>query len=114
MLTTARKGLINQTLIIHPTAIISKEAKIASGVNIGPYCVIGPGVEIKENTYIGPHVIIEGKTEIGANCKLIAACSIGLPPQDISYKGELTGVKIGENTVIIIKNHLMGIIMTCQ
>ena len=100
MLTTARKGLINQTLIIHPTAIISKEAKIASGVNIGPYCVIGPGVEIKENTYIGPHVIIEGKTEIGANCKLIAACSIGLPPQDISYKGELTGVKIGENTVI--------------
>src|SRR3989338_2329090 len=74
MLTTARKGLINQTLIIHPTAIISKEAKIASGVNIGPYCVIGPGVEIKENTYIGP--------------------------QEISYKGELTGVKIGENTVI--------------
>lgn len=94
-------GLITQSpTTIHPTAIISPEAKIGPGVNIGPYCVIGPDVEIKENTYIGPHVIIEGKTEIGANCKLIAACSIGLPPQDISYKGELTGVKIGENTVI--------------
>ena len=97
---TASKGLINQTPIIHPTAIISSEAKIAPGVSIGPYSVIGPDVEIKENTYIGPHVIIEGKTEIGANCKLIAACSIGLLPQDISYKGEPTGVKIGENTVI--------------
>ena len=97
---TASKGLINQAPTIHPTVIISPEAKISSGVNIGPYCVIGPDVEIKENTYIGPHVIIEGKTEIGANCKLVAACSIGLPPQDISYKDEPTGVKIGENTVI--------------
>jgi len=94
-------SLINQSpTIIHPTAIVAKEAKIAPGVNIGPYCVIGPDVEIKENTFIGPHVIIEGKTEIGANCKLVAACSIGLPPQDINYKGEPTGVKIGENTVI--------------
>ena len=94
-------GLINQApTIIHPTAIVAKEAKIGPGVRIGPYSVIGPDVEIKENTYIGPHVIIEGKTEIGANCKLIAACSIGLPPQDISYKDEPTGVKIGENTVI--------------
>lgn len=94
-------SLQNQSpTIIHPTAIIAKEAKIGTGVHIGPYCVIGPDVEIKENTYIGPHVIIEGKTQIGANCKLVAASSIGLPPQDISYKDELTGVKIGDNTVV--------------
>ena len=85
---------------IHPTAIISPSANIADSVEIGPYCVIGPDVEIKENTYVGPHVIIEGKVEIAANCKLVAACSIGLPPQDISYAGENTGVKIGEGTVI--------------
>ena len=85
---------------IHPTAIISPEAKIGAGVEIGPYSCIGHGVEIKQNTYVGPHVIIDGKTEIGPNCKLIAACSIGLPPQDISYKDEPTGVKIGENTII--------------
>ena len=85
---------------IHSTAIISPEAKISSGVEIGAYSCIGPDVEIQENTYIGPHVIIEGKTEIGPNCKLVSACSIGLPPQDLSYKNELTGVKIGEGTVI--------------
>lgn len=84
----------------HPTAIISPEAKIQNGVEIGPYSVIGPDVEIDENTYIGPHVIIEGKTKIGPNCKLVAACSIGLPPQDIGYKGEETGVMISEGTVI--------------
>lgn len=94
-------GLVNQkTTQIHPTAIISPEARIGAQVTIGPYCCIGPNVEIKDNTYIGPHVIIEGATEIGPNCKLVAACSIGLPPQDISYKDEPTGVKIGENTTI--------------
>ena len=94
-------GLINQTPTkIHPTAIISPEARIGAEVTIGPYCCIGPNVEIKDNTYIGPHVIIEGTTEIGPNCKLVAACSIGLPPQDLSYRGEQTGVKIGENTTI--------------
>lgn len=85
---------------IHPTAIVSKGAEIASGVEIGPYSFIGNNVVIKENTYVGPHVIVDGDTEIGSNCKLIAACSIGLPPQDISYKGEITGVKIGNGTVI--------------
>lgn len=94
-------GQLNQkTTRIHPTAIISPEARIGAQVTIGPYCCIGPNVEIKDNTYIGPHVIIEGTTEIGPNCKLIAACSIGLPPQDISYKDEPTGVKIGENTIV--------------
>ena len=84
---------------IHYTAVISSGAKIANSVEIGPYSVIGPQVEIKENTYIGPHVIIEGKTTIGSNCKLMA-CSIGLPPQDLSYAGEDTGVNIGDGTVI--------------
>ena len=94
-------GIINKSESkIHPSAIIHLKACIASGVEIGPYSVIGKDVTIGENTYIGSHVIIDGMTEIGANCKLVASCSIGLPPQDLSYKDEQTGVKIGENTVI--------------
>ena len=101
MSTSTNINLTNQSKSkIHPTAIISPEAKIGENVSIGPYCCIGSNVHIKENTYIGPHVIIDGKTDIGVGCKLIASCSIGLPPQDISYKDEPTGVKIGDNTVI--------------
>ena len=101
MLVSSDVGLINPILTkIHPTAIIAKEAEVSAGVEIGPYSIIGKDARIGENTYIGPHVIIEGRTEIGPNCKLIAACSIGLPPQDLSYRGELTGVRIGENTII--------------
>ena len=91
--------LTNQ-LGIHPTAIISPTAKINPKVTIGPYSFIGANVDIGENTYIGPYVIIDGVTKIGSTCKLTAACSIGLEPQDTSYKGEMTGVIIGDNTVI--------------
>lgn len=92
-------GLIEKPKI-HPTAIIAPEANIASGVEIGPYSCIGPDVSIGENTIVGPHVIIEGITKIGPNCKFVASCGIGLPPQDLSYKEEKTGVEIGEGTVI--------------
>jgi len=44
--------------MIHKTAIIDPKAKIASNVQIGPYCVIGPNVEIDENTIIHSHVNI--------------------------------------------------------
>ena len=44
--------------MIHKTAIIDPKAKIASNVEIGPYCVIGPNVEIGENTIIHSHVNI--------------------------------------------------------
>ena len=35
--------------MIHPSSVISKNAKIDQSSNIGPYCVIGDGVEIGKN-----------------------------------------------------------------
>ncbi len=84
---------------IHKTAIVSKDAKIESGAEIGPYCIIGDNVRIGKDTRLISHVIIE-HTEIGDNCTIYPFTSIGLPPQDIKYKGEKTGVKIGNNNII--------------
>jgi UDP-N-acetylglucosamine acyltransferase len=85
---------------IHPTAIVSPKAEIDEGVSIGPYCVIGKGVRIEKGTEIISHVVIECNTEIGENCKVYPFTSIGLPPQDLKYKGEKTGVKIGNDNII--------------
>ncbi|RJQ13703.1 MAG: acyl-ACP--UDP-N-acetylglucosamine O-acyltransferase [Nitrospiraceae bacterium] len=84
---------------IHPTAIVSSDAKLSEGVEIGPYCIIGDNVKIGKNTKIAAHVIIE-ETEIGKDCSVYPFTSIGLAPQDIKYKGEKTRVKIGDNNVI--------------
>jgi len=82
---------------IHSTAIVSKEARIGDNVEIGPFTIIGPHVEIGNGTKIHSHVTIDGHVKIGENNQFYPYCSIGAPPQDLTYKGEPTRVEIGNN-----------------
>lgn len=86
--------------MIHKSAIISPEAQIDEDVEIGPYVVIGKGVKIGSGTVIGPHAHIASNTEIGKNNKISHSVSIGDEPQDISFKGQPTFVKIGDGNTI--------------
>ncbi|HLQ02217.1 MAG TPA: acyl-[acyl-carrier-protein]--UDP-N-acetylglucosamine O-acyltransferase, partial [Burkholderiales bacterium] len=86
--------------MIHPTAVIYSGAKLAPGVSVGPYSLIGEHVEIGEGTSIGPHVVIEGRTRIGANNRIFGFSSLGGPPQDKKYGGEATALEIGERNTI--------------
>lgn len=85
---------------IHPTAIVDKEAEIEDGVVIGPYCIVGNAARIKKGVRLISNVIIEGRTEIGEDTIIYPFTSIGLPPQDLKYKGEDTGVIIGKKNII--------------
>jgi UDP-N-acetylglucosamine acyltransferase len=85
---------------IHATAIIDKNAQIAESAEIGPYCIIHEGAVIGEGARLLSNVIIEGDTEIGPGTTVYPFASIGLPPQDLKYKKEKTGVKIGSNNII--------------
>jgi UDP-N-acetylglucosamine acyltransferase len=85
---------------IHPTAIVSPEANLAEGVEIGPYTIIGPDVNIGKNTVIGPHVVIDAHTDIGEGCRIFQFASIGAIPQDLKFKGENTRVIIGNYNTI--------------
>jgi len=85
---------------IHPTAVVSPEAEIGEGVIIKPYAIIGPNVKIGKNTIIGNHTVIDGIVEIGEGNQISCFVTIGLPPQDVKYKGEPTKVIIGNNNII--------------
>jgi UDP-N-acetylglucosamine acyltransferase len=85
---------------IHPTAVVHKEASIASDVAIGPYSVIGPDVTIGQGCVIGPHVVIDGFTTIGENNRFFTGAVIGSQPQDLKYRGEKTRLIIGDNNTI--------------
>lgn len=85
---------------IHQTAVIHEGAKIDPSVIIEPYAVIGPNVEIKAGTRVGSHAVIDGHTVIGADCKIFPGVTIGLAPQDLSYKDEPTGVIIGDRVTL--------------
>ena len=84
----------------HATAIISDSARIAKGVEVGPYTVIGENVEIGTGCVIDSHVVINGPTRIGENNHIYQFCSIGDDPQDKKYRGESTRLEIGDANTI--------------
>jgi UDP-N-acetylglucosamine acyltransferase len=85
---------------IAETAIISSDAVLASGVEVGPYAVIGAHVSIGAGSTIGPHVRIDGPTTIGERNRFVGQASIGTEPQDLKFKGERTELRIGSDNVI--------------
>ena len=86
--------------MIDKTAIVDKNSKISSNVNIGAYTIIGPNVEIGENSIVQSHVSIVGNTKIGKNNKIYPFASIGNDPQDLKFAGEETKLEIGDNNKI--------------
>jgi len=85
--------------MIHPTAIISKSAKLDSSVEVGPYSVIHDNVMIDSNTVIESHVVIKNYTTIGKNNHIYQFASIGEDPQDLKYKGEDSKLIVGDNNI---------------
>jgi UDP-N-acetylglucosamine acyltransferase len=85
---------------IHPSALVDPQARLARGVEVGPFSVIGPGVEVGEGSWIGSHVVLDGRTRIGKNNRIFPFASIGGPPQDKKYAGEDSAVEIGDGNTI--------------
>jgi UDP-N-acetylglucosamine acyltransferase len=85
--------------LIHETAVVSPDARLAPGVRVGPYSVIGPGVRLGARTIVEAHAVIDGDTELGEGNHVFPFASIGLAPQDLKYAGEATAVRIGDRNV---------------
>ena len=86
--------------MIHPSACIDPSARIADGVEIGPFCVIGAEVEIGAGTRIGPHTVIDGPTRIGRDNRIHGFCALGGEPQDKKFHGERAELVIGDRNTI--------------
>lgn len=82
---------------IHPSSIIDPSAILHEGVEVGPFCHIGPQVEIGSGTRLIGHVSIAGPTRIGQDNIFYPYCSIGQRSQDLKYTSEPTFLEIGNN-----------------
>jgi len=86
--------------MIHSQAIIDPSAKIADGVSIGPFSVIGADVEIDSGTTVASHVVINGPTKIGKDNQIFQFASVGEKPQDLKFKDEPTELIVGDRNTI--------------
>jgi UDP-N-acetylglucosamine acyltransferase len=85
---------------IHPTAVVSQRARIGSGCYIGPFSIVGDEVELKDGVRLESHVVIEGRTVVGEDTRVFPFVSLGLPAQDLKYKGEPSETRIGRRNLI--------------
>ncbi|MDP3631573.1 acyl-ACP--UDP-N-acetylglucosamine O-acyltransferase [Phenylobacterium sp.] len=81
--------------LIHPTAVIASGARVAEGVEIGAYAVIGPQVVLATGNVVGPHAVIEGATVVGPGNRFLQFCAIGAGPQVDGWAGETGALAIG-------------------
>ncbi len=72
----ARHGAVRQGGI-HPTAIVSPDAVLGSGVTIAALAVVEAGCRLGDGCYIGPRAALLAGTELGARCIVHAGAVLG-------------------------------------
>jgi UDP-N-acetylglucosamine acyltransferase len=82
-------------MTIDPSARVADGALLGPGVEIGPYCIVGPQVELHSGVRLLAHVHVTGVTTIGEGTVIYPFASLGTPPQSVHYHGEPTRLVIG-------------------
>jgi len=85
---------------IHPSAVVDAAAKIPESCIIGPFCHVGPEVEMGEHCELISHVVLQGPTRMGSHNRIYPFASVGMGPQDLSFKNEPTRLEIGDHNQI--------------
>jgi UDP-N-acetylglucosamine acyltransferase len=88
------------TTKIAPTAHVDPRAELAEDVEVGPFTYIGPDVVIGRGNRIENNVTIKGHTTLGEFNHIHPGTVIGGEPQDLSYGGADTEVRIGNHNVL--------------
>ena len=85
---------------LHPTSVVEDGAVIGAGVEIGPFCHIGPRAVLEDGVRLRSHVSVTGITRIGARCDLYPGVALG-------GEGQIRGndfadgrLEIGEDCVL--------------
>ncbi|MGH9881597.1 MAG: acyl-ACP--UDP-N-acetylglucosamine O-acyltransferase [Pyrinomonadaceae bacterium] len=85
---------------MHPSAVVSPRARLGRDCFIGPYSIVGDEVELGDAVRLESHCVVQGRTRIGEDTHVFPFVSIGLPPQDLKYKGEPSETRIGRRNQI--------------
>ena len=64
-------------MTVHPTALVEDGAVLAAGVEIGPFCHVGPRVTLDEGVRLVSHISVAGITRIGAGTVVHPGAMLG-------------------------------------
>lgn len=64
-------------MTVHASAVVEDGAVLGAGVEIGPFCHVGPRVVLGEGVRLCSHVSITGITQVGARCQIYPGVVLG-------------------------------------
>ncbi len=82
---------------IDSQAAVSPSARIASGVRIGPFAVVGDEVELGEGCVLDSHAVVKGPSTFGRNNHVHSFAIVGGDPQDLTYSGQRVRLEVGDS-----------------
>lgn len=104
-------------MLVHPTAIICPSSRLAAGVRVGPYAVIGSGVTLDEDVSIGAGSLVGADSLQPSSWSQADAVTLGAGV-NVGAHCRITGqVRIGARTEISDGCRLRGALelgMDCQ
>jgi len=85
---------------IHPTAIVSPQAKLDPTVDVGAHAIIEDDVQIGAGTRVWANAYITGQTVIGRDNQIHMGAVIGHEPQDLKFDRRTRSyLRIGDRNV---------------
>src|SRR5580704_4755723 len=81
---------------IHPQAVVSPDATLGAGVQVGAFAVIGAEVELGEGCVVHHHAVVQGPSKFGARNVFHPFSVIGGDPQDYTFSGERVELAVGD------------------
>jgi UDP-N-acetylglucosamine acyltransferase len=87
--------------MIHPTAVVHPRAKVHATTRIGPYAVVDAEVTLGPECELGPARLYHWSDGDWCEEPVSCRCVIGDAPQDLKYKGELTGLRLATATCFV-------------
>ena len=87
--------------LIHPTALVSAEAQLASDVRIGAHAIVEGPVDLASGCQVAAHAQVLGDVRFGENCRVGRGAIVGEDPQDLSFDPAThSGVRIGRDNTL--------------
>jgi UDP-N-acetylglucosamine acyltransferase len=87
-------------MAIHPTAIVEDGAKLAAGVEIGPFCIVGRDVSLGEGVRLIAHVVVRGHTAIGPRTLVHPQAVLGGEGQIRGGEAPQAKLEVGADCII--------------
>ena len=86
---------------IHPSAIVSKNARIGTNITVGPFVIVEDDVVIGDDCRIDASAQLLNGSRIGDNCRIGSGALVSADPHYKGFDESISsGVVLGDNNII--------------